>query len=587
MAIQLGSAYGKVALDVAGLLTGVAKGKAGLTQLAQVGVQVGNTMKGIGNAMTVGITLPIVAMGAASIKAASDFEETKNKAVVVFGEMSDSVVSNANRAGTALGMSKTQYLDYASSIGAALTAGGMGVAQASELAEQAVKHFADLASFHNSSAQDAAMAWQSAIRGQYEPIQKYFPFINDAYIKTYGTANGMLDENTKTLTANQRAMILNAIALNEELNPALNDFAETAGGLANQGRIFQAEWNNALIMLGQNLLPIALQVVTALNKMLESINNMEPHQQKMILGFAGLLAIMGPVLSVVGSLITIISSIAGLAGTLGTMGISLAGVGTGIAGVGAAIAAAAVPILVIVALLVGLALTVGLVVLAWRNNWFHFRDIVQTALANVKSLFASFKAVLRGDTEEAAGILQEMFERVMGLFEKIFGAEIVAKFRETLTGFITFLSSALGRIRDYIARAFQGTNWSQLGRAILYGIASGMLAGVPALLATAMSVANAVLAQIKRSLGISSPSKAFMELGRYSAQGYQLGLARAMSAEDVSRNITKPLGQMMNSNQQTINMNFASGLTQRDVRGMIEQNQEALLGQLTRAMGGA
>lgn len=148
MAIQLGSAYGKIALDVAGLLSGVTKGKAALLSLSAVGTQVGTAMKNVGNMMTVGLTLPILAMGTASIKAASDFEETKNKALVVFDDMADGVVSNAERAATALGMSKTQYLDYASSIGAALKAGGMSVKESTELSEQAVKHFADLASFH-------------------------------------------------------------------------------------------------------------------------------------------------------------------------------------------------------------------------------------------------------------------------------------------------------------------------------------------------------------------------------------------------------------------------------------------------------
>src|SRR4030066_608643 len=258
MAIQLGSAYGKIALDVAGLLSGVKKGKEGLLSLANIGQQVGGAMKNIGHMMTLGLTLPIVAMGAASIKAASDFEETKNKAVVVFGEMADSVVANANKAGRTMGISKTQYLDYASSIGAALTAGGMGIKQSSELAEQAAKHFDDLASFHNARVEDVALAWQSAIRGQYEPIQRFFPFITDSYIKTYGIANGLVDENTKTLTANQRAIILNAIALDNELNPAMNDFAETSGGLANQGRILKAQWQDALVLLGQTFVPVAL-----------------------------------------------------------------------------------------------------------------------------------------------------------------------------------------------------------------------------------------------------------------------------------------------------------------------------------------
>jgi hypothetical protein len=584
MAIQLGSAYGKVGLDVAGLLSGVKKGKEGLLSMAQVGQQVGNAMKNVGNMMTLGLTLPIVAMGAASIKAASDFEETKNKALVVFGEMSDSVVANANRSGAALGISKTQYLDYASSIGAALKAGGMSVSESTALSERAVKHFADLASFHNAQVQDVALAWQSAIRGQYEPIQRFFPFITDSYLKTYGIANGLVDSNTDKLTANQRAIILNAIALNEELNPALDDFAETSGGLANQTRILKAQWQDALIMLGQNLLPIALKVVSALNGMLEKFNALSPAQQKMILGFLGLVAIAGPVLSALGTIVTIISSVAGFVGTLSTMGISLAGVGTAITGtvipavvgVGAAI----LPVLVVLAALI---LIAGGLYLAWKNNFLGMRDSVNMWVTIVKNLFKALGAFLHGDTKATLEYIMAAWDAFGERFTKFFEFFGV---RDAWKRFTEWIRTAMSNLVNFISNVFTKTNWSELGKFILFGIANGMLGGIPALVVAATKAGEAALNAIKSKLGIASPSKAFEQLGAFSAQGYRLGLARAMNPDDIARTMARPIGQMSSSQQQVFNMQFASGLTIRDVRGMISENNEQLLGQLNRAMAG-
>src|SRR3990170_5811433 len=367
MAIQLGSAYGKIALDVAGLLSGVKKGKEGLLSLA-----------------------------------------------------------NANKAATALGVSKTQYLDYASSIGAALTAGGMGIKQSSELAEQAVKHFADLASFHNARVEDVALAWQSAIRGQYEPIQRFFPFITNEYLKTYGVANGLLDANTKNLTANQRAIILNAIALDEGLNPALDDFAETSGGLANQGRILKAQWQDALVLLGQNLLPVALKVVHAFNGMLEAFNNLSPTQQKIILGFLGLVAIAGPLLSFLGTVVTVISGIAGLAGTLSGLGISVGAIGATITAVAVpAIAALGSALLPILAILAAVILFIGIFALAWKTNFLGIRDNIPMWVTVIKNLWKALMALLRGDTESALEFLTAAFDtfgaRINQVFEKLFG----------------------------------------------------------------------------------------------------------------------------------------------------------------------
>ena len=58
------------------------------TQMADVGQKMqnmGQTLTNIGQKMTASITLPLAAAGAASVKLASDLEESRNKVEVVFG----------------------------------------------------------------------------------------------------------------------------------------------------------------------------------------------------------------------------------------------------------------------------------------------------------------------------------------------------------------------------------------------------------------------------------------------------------------------------------------------------------------------
>jgi len=582
MAIQLGSAYGKIALDVGGFLKNVTKSKEGMLTLFEAGQNLGEGMKNVGRNLTIGLTLPIVALGAASVKAASDFEETKNKAVVVFGDMSESVVSNANKAATALGISKTQYLDYASSIGAALTAGGLGIKESTDLAEQAVKHFADLASFHNARVEDVAAAWQSAIRGQYEPIQKFFPFITDSYLKTYGVANGLVDENTSKLTANQRAIILNAIALDSKLNPALNDFSETSGGLANSSRILKAQLQDALVLLGQNLLPLVLILVSALNKLLTAFNNMPPGVQKLVVVLLALLALAGPLLSFIGTIVSLASSIGGVVTTLSGLGVTLPAVGAALGGlipIAASLAAALLPIL---AILAGLALWIGIVYLAWRFNFLGMRDNITAFVAIVKNLWKALMAFLRGDTDAALEYLHEAFsifqERLQEIFSNFLGL------RDAWFRFVNFLQDALGKVVSYISNLFSKTDWSQLGKFITFGIANGMLLGIPALILAAANAAEATLEQIKRSLGIASDSKEAMKLGVFTGRGYLTGLSNTLDPNAIANMFAKPI---TNNSQQTIIQNFASGLTTQQVKGMIAENNEQLVNSIIGALGGA
>lgn len=250
----------KMAAGTVGVLASLTKRVASMA----VGLAVGAAKIAATTAIATGVLL------ASTVGPASDLSETLSKTETVFSSMSESVIKNSQAAANQLGINQKKYLDYASALGAAFTAGGMGVQEATALSEQAVKHFADLASFHNAEVEDVAESWQSAIRGSYEPIQKYFPFITNEYLKTYGTAKGLIDENTTTLTANQRAIILNAIALDTQLNPAYGDFERTSDGLANQQRILTAQMENARAKIGSGLLPVVTQLVTMLNKFLSS-----------------------------------------------------------------------------------------------------------------------------------------------------------------------------------------------------------------------------------------------------------------------------------------------------------------------------
>ena len=584
MAIQLGSAYGKIALDVGGFLKGITKSKEGMHTLIQAGERLGDGMKNVGRNLTVGVTLPIIALGAASVKAASDFEETKNKAIVVFGDMSQSVVANANKAATALGVSKTQYLDYASSIGAALTAGGMGIKESTELAEGAVKHFADLASFHNAQVQDVSAAWQSAIRGQYEPIQKYFPFITDSYLKTYGVANGLVDENTAKLTANQRAIILNAIALDKDLNPALDDFAETSDGLANSSRIMKAQLQDSLVVLGQNLLPLVLTLVSGLNKLLSAFNNLPPGVQKGLVVLLGLLALAGPLISFLGTIVSLVSGLAGLGVTLPAIGAAFAAIGTFITAtlipaIGSVLVAIG-PVLLVIA---AIAAAIYLLYLAWKNNFLGIQDIVKNLIARIKGIFDVLMKIRDGAVllyEDGSGALQDLAE-AFG-----FPAEAAQELLGNIWLVMNKFREIFARAREFIVDAFTKTDWGQIGKYIMFGIANGLLLGIPGLILAATNAVKAVLATFDKELDAHSPSRKLEQRGIWSGQGYMAGLIKSLQPNAISDTLARPLGNN-NTQQQNITMQFASGLTIQQVKGMIAENNEQLVNSLIGGLGGA
>jgi len=583
----LGSAYGKIEIGASGVRRGVSDATTSLKSLQSKAMEVGRAMQDIGRKMTIGLTLPLIAIGGAAVKAASDFEETKNKSLVVFEEMADGVLSSSEQAAKALGINKEAYLDYASSIGAALKAGGMGIEETAALSEQAVKHFADLASFHNAEVENVARAWESAIRGQYEPIQRYFPFITNEYLKTYGVANGLLDANTKNLTANQRAIILNAIALDENLNPAIDDFAETSGGLANQTRIMQAQFKDLLVELGTNLLPIALEVVSGLNKILEAFNRMPPAAQKTIIGFGAFLAILGPLLSMLGTLLTVGSSLSGvlagaggISGAVSTVTAGFTGMGTAISGIAlpsiGAIAAALGPLLLV---LLAVGAQLALLKVAWEYNFLGMRSNMQASIGFWKNMWAAFTSWLRGDNDAALAHLQEGW------------ATLTERLSENFGGFIEFMKNAwqdfvnyLSQMRDRIFQLFQ-VDWSAIGRYIVHGIASGLMSGASVLFSAVQNIAKTILDTLQNSLGVRSPSTKAAWLGQMTSEGYLQGMAAALDSRRIADALARPVSYVTGGAQMSVVQHFNTGLSIREAKRVVADNNEQMLRGIETALG--
>jgi len=606
----LGSAYGKVELDSSGVTRGVKSATTSLQGLSGSAEKLGAAMQSLGKKMTVAVTLPILALGTASIKLASDMVETQSKVKVVFGEMTDSVMEWSEGSAKSMQLSQQEALEAAATFGNLFIAMKIGKTDAAEMSTTLVQLAADLGSINNIDPSLVLIKLKSGIVGETEAVRDLGIDLRQTVVEVKAAEMGFQKLNGQfsqgDLIAARYAIIL------EQTKVAQGDIARTGGELAGQLRQMNAQWKDALGLLGKNLLPIALKVVTALNKMLEAFNNLSPAQQKVIGGLILLVAVIGPLLILLGTVLPLVVGNAtrslnpfsgGILGLVfgfvklvaaaaivvkiltflgiatGPVGAGILALNTAIAGTGAAILTALTPILIILGAIL---FYVGILYIMWKTNFLGMRDNVTMFVKIVKSLWQALMAFLRGDTDAALAHVSEAFEAVRERIAKVFAG--FSNFQAAWSNFMAFLRTALVRVRDYIVTAFTNTQWSQVGKLILFGIANGMLLGLPTLLLTASRVAASVLAQIKRSLGIKSPSTEAMKLGALTAQGYMIGLQNAMDPNLMGRAIARPVTSN-NTQQQTIIQNFASGLTIRDVRGMIAENNAALIDRLNLALG--
>jgi hypothetical protein len=205
-----------------------------------------------------------VAFGAKAISAASDFEESAAKIGEIFGDAADSVFDFADDAAQALGQSRQSVLDAAGTFGTFGKAAGLAGEDLSIFSNDFTALASDLASFNNTSPEEAVQALGAALRGESEPLRRYGILLDDASMRQKALELGIISTTKNALTPQQKILAAQALIF-EQSSDAQGDFERTSGSLANQQRILQAELENVTIEIGQKLLPIAVQFATFAN----------------------------------------------------------------------------------------------------------------------------------------------------------------------------------------------------------------------------------------------------------------------------------------------------------------------------------
>jgi hypothetical protein len=189
---------------------------------------------------------------APAIRAASDFQEATSKVNVVFGRASKSVKDFANDAARNLGQSKQSVLDAAGTFGTFGKAAGLAGEDLSTFTTDFVTLSTDLASFNNTSPEEAVMAIGAALRGESEPLRRYGVLLNDAVLKQEAMTLGIY-KGKGALTSQQKVLAAQS-AIYKQTSDAQGDFMRTSDGLANSQRTLKATFDNIKVAIGQAFL---------------------------------------------------------------------------------------------------------------------------------------------------------------------------------------------------------------------------------------------------------------------------------------------------------------------------------------------
>lgn len=262
--------------------------------------QVSDKLTSIGNKLTVGVTAPLVAAGAASVKMASDMEEAVNKVEVAFGGAANQVLSFSDGTLNAYGIAKSTALDMAGYFGDMATSMGFSQEQAAEMSAQLVALAGDLASFKNISLEQAQTALASIFTGETESLKQLGVVMTEANLNASDMAQAM-GKTTQEMTQQEKTALRMQYVLDNTTN-AQGDFARTSDSTANQLRILTESLKELAAIAGQELIPMVTPIIAKINEIIQSVGELDEGTKSVIAKVAVFAASFGPLLSVTGKM---------------------------------------------------------------------------------------------------------------------------------------------------------------------------------------------------------------------------------------------------------------------------------------------
>lgn len=281
----------------------------------------------IGPAAAAGLGLAaagVFEIGKTLAEAGSDIQESLGKNRVLFGQFAGDVDKFSRQSASSFGISRKAALEYAGTFGNLARAIGIPQKAAAETSVRLTKLGADLASFNNTSVDDALDALRSGLVGETEPLRRFgitlsanavaAEALRSGIVKTSKSSlefreaslkveqaqraqtealhkhgKGSLEaeaatialekanrELTKTaaggkveLTAQQKALATTNLIFKQS-KAAVGDFARTSSGAANQQRILSARIDDAKAAVGTVLVGALKRGTVALNGLVDS-----------------------------------------------------------------------------------------------------------------------------------------------------------------------------------------------------------------------------------------------------------------------------------------------------------------------------
>ena len=234
---------------------GLAK-ETGLTNLANAGKQAVTTLATVAAAGAAAIGVA----GAKAVSAAADLEQSTGAIEAVFKGGADQMKAFADTAASSVGLTKNEYQELGTLLGAQLKNGGTSIDQLAGKTNDLIGVAADLSAQFGGST-DAVAALSSALKGERDPIERYGVSLKQASIDAKAAELGFQKVGGSFDNEAQQAATLALIM--EQTADAHGAFAREGDTLAHQVQVLKAHFGDFAAKAGTLVLPMVTALASA------------------------------------------------------------------------------------------------------------------------------------------------------------------------------------------------------------------------------------------------------------------------------------------------------------------------------------
>ena len=277
--------------------------------------ELGDKATQAGENLSMKVTLPILAAGAASFKMAADVEDAMGATDQVYGNASEAMKTWAGNLESYYGIAEGEALEYGNMMGSMLqNIGGLTEDQAASQAQTLIKLAGDLTAMYGGTTADAVRALTGSLKGNNSMLDNYGMAVNDATVKSKAMEMGLIGEGQQLDLASKQAATLALIM--EQSGAAQGQAAREADGASGSLRSLMTELKNLAASLGQALLPAITPLITKLGEMAKWFSDLSPAAKESVVIIAGMAAALGPTLVITGKLSSAIGILIPLIGQM-------------------------------------------------------------------------------------------------------------------------------------------------------------------------------------------------------------------------------------------------------------------------------